>query len=88
MTDIMNDWYGPDAATFGDRVAAARESAGMTQGQLARRMGVKVLRFSVGFGKALFKRTHGRVGKAGIDIPWLFTAKPGSRLGRTFINKT
>ncbi|PXW80757.1 Xre family transcriptional regulator [Ruegeria sp. P4] len=41
MTDIMNDWYGPDAATFGDRVAAARESAGMTQGQLARRMGVK-----------------------------------------------
>ncbi|ABF64466.1 helix-turn-helix transcriptional regulator [Rhodobacteraceae bacterium R_SAG7] len=41
MTDTTSDWYGPDAATFGDRVAAARESAGMTQGQLARRMGVK-----------------------------------------------
>ncbi|MBY6135116.1 helix-turn-helix transcriptional regulator [Nocardioides marinus] len=35
------DWYGPDAATFGDRVAAAREAAGMTQAQLARRLGIK-----------------------------------------------
>lgn len=41
MTEQTNDWYGPDAATFGDRVAAAREAAGMTQGQLARRLGVK-----------------------------------------------
>jgi len=36
------DWYGPDAATFGDRVAAAREAAGMTQTVLARRLGVRV----------------------------------------------
>jgi len=35
------DWYGPDAATFGDRVAAAREAAGMSQAQLARRLGIK-----------------------------------------------
>ncbi|MBY6067061.1 helix-turn-helix transcriptional regulator [Leisingera aquaemixtae] len=41
MTEQTTDWYGPDAATFGDRVAAAREAAGMTQGQLARRIGVK-----------------------------------------------
>ncbi|OIQ24919.1 MAG: transcriptional regulator [Alphaproteobacteria bacterium MedPE-SWcel] len=41
MTETNMDWYGPDAATFGDRVAAARESAGMSQGQLARRIGVK-----------------------------------------------
>ena len=41
MTDTTTDWYGPDAATFGDRVAAARESSGRSQGQLARRMGVK-----------------------------------------------
>ncbi|PRY93961.1 helix-turn-helix domain-containing protein [Donghicola tyrosinivorans] len=39
----MNDnWYSEDAATFGDRVAAAREAAGMTQAQLARRMGIKL----------------------------------------------
>ncbi len=35
------DWYGPDAATFGDRVAAARERAGMTHGLLAKRLGVR-----------------------------------------------
>jgi len=36
------DWYGPDVATFGDRIAAAREAAGMTQAILARRLGVQV----------------------------------------------
>ena len=36
------NWYGPDAATFGDRVAAARESAGMTQAVCAKRLGVRV----------------------------------------------
>lgn len=41
MTDTT-DWYGPDAATFGDRVASAREAAGMTQAVLARRLGVRV----------------------------------------------
>lgn len=38
----MTDWYGPEMATFGDRLAAAREAAGMSQQQLARRMGVKL----------------------------------------------
>ncbi len=36
------DWYGPDAATFGDRVAAAREQASMTQAVLAKRLGIRV----------------------------------------------
>ncbi|MDW3224896.1 MAG: helix-turn-helix domain-containing protein [Paracoccaceae bacterium] len=36
------DWYSPEMATFGDRVAAAREVAEMTQAQLARRLGVRV----------------------------------------------
>ena len=40
--DDAQDWYGADAATFGDRVAAAREAAGMTQKQLAKRLGVRV----------------------------------------------
>lgn len=36
-----SDWYGQDAATFGDRVAAAREQSGLTQKELARRLGVR-----------------------------------------------
>jgi transcriptional regulator with XRE-family HTH domain len=39
---LMEDWYGPDTATFGDRVAAARDAAAMTQADLARRLGVKL----------------------------------------------
>ena len=41
MTPQDEDWFGPDAATFGDRLAGAREMAGMTQAQLDRRIGVK-----------------------------------------------
>ena len=41
-SDTPDDWYGPDAATFGDRVAAAREAGGMTQAVLARRLGVRL----------------------------------------------
>lgn len=40
--DDSHDWYSPDAATFGDRVAAAREQAGMTQAALAKRLGVRL----------------------------------------------
>lgn len=41
MTGDDYDW-GDEAATFGDRMALAREHAGMDQMQLARRLGVKV----------------------------------------------
>lgn len=37
-----DDWFAPEAATFGDRLAAAREQAGMTRKQLAKRLGVKL----------------------------------------------
>lgn len=37
-----DDWFAAETSTFGDRLAGAREAAGMTQGQLARRLGVKV----------------------------------------------
>ena len=36
------DWYSEDAATFGDRVAGARDALGMSQEELARRLGVKL----------------------------------------------
>lgn len=37
-----DNWYSDEAATFGDRLAAAREAAGMNQKELAKRLGVKV----------------------------------------------
>ena len=43
MTQSTADyWYGPETATFGDRLAAAREAAGMEPRQLARRLGVRL----------------------------------------------
>jgi HTH-type transcriptional regulator, cell division transcriptional repressor len=43
MPDIdSSDWFSADAATFGDRVAGAREAANMTQETLARQLGVKL----------------------------------------------
>ena len=36
------DWYGPDVATLGDRLAAAREAQGMSQETLAKNLGVKL----------------------------------------------
>lgn len=40
--DDIGDWYSAEAATFGDRVAGAREQAGMSQTQLAKRLGVRL----------------------------------------------
>lgn len=50
MSDSENatgfDWFGPDASTFGDRLAGARDTTGMSQHDLARRLGVKVTTLS------------------------------------------
>ncbi|TCP41397.1 Xre family transcriptional regulator [Rhodovulum marinum] len=42
MTDDASDWYSEETATFGDRLAGAREALGMTQTELAKRLGVKL----------------------------------------------
>lgn len=39
--DAPASWFDPETTTFGDRLAGAREQAGMTQAQLAKRLGVK-----------------------------------------------
>ena len=35
------DWYSPEMATFGDRIAGAREAIGLSQRDLAHRLGVR-----------------------------------------------
>ncbi len=36
------DWFSEETATFGDRLAGAREALGMSQEDLSRRLGVKL----------------------------------------------
>jgi HTH-type transcriptional regulator, cell division transcriptional repressor len=40
--DLESSWYSDETATFGDRLAGAREAAGMSREELAQRLGVKL----------------------------------------------
>lgn len=39
---MAEDWYGEASATFGDRLAGAREAAGLSQAELATQLGVRL----------------------------------------------
>ncbi len=78
MVDEDFDWYGPDAATFGDRVAAAREAAGMSQGQLARRLGVRkstLEAWEADMSEPRANKLTMMAGLLNVSIPWLLTGE-------------
>ncbi|WP_170465163.1 helix-turn-helix domain-containing protein [Ruegeria arenilitoris] len=73
-----NDWYGPDAATFGDRLAGAREAAGMTQAQMARRLGVKkttIAAWENDLSEPRANRLSMMAGMVNVSIMWLLTGE-------------
>ena len=73
-----NDWYGADAATFGDRLAGAREAAGMTQSQLARRLGVKkatIAAWENDLSEPRANRLSMMAGMINVSIMWLLTGE-------------
>lgn len=78
MTQEQTDWYAPEAATFGDRVAGAREATGMTQAQLARRLGVKKATLN-GWEDDLSEPRANRLsmmaGILNVSIMWLLTGE-------------
>jgi len=78
MIDENADWFGPDTATFGDRVAGAREAAGMTQAQLARRLGVKKTTLS-GWEQDMSEPRANKLsmmaGLLNVSIVWLLTGE-------------
>jgi len=84
MTQDDFDWFGPDAATFGDRVAGAREAAGMTQAQLARRLGVKKSTLS-GWEQDLSEPRANKLsmmaGLVNVSIMWLLTGEGDGMTG-------
>ncbi|MFC3615674.1 multiprotein-bridging factor 1 family protein [Lutimaribacter marinistellae] len=78
MTGESADWYGPDSATFGDRVAGAREAAGMTQAQLARRLGVKkatVVGWEDDVSEPRANKLSMMAGLLNVSIMWLLTGE-------------
>jgi len=78
MTGTENDWFGPEAATFGDRVAGAREAAGMTEAQLARRLGVKkatVQAWAQDLSEPRANKLSMMAGLLNVSIMWLLTGE-------------
>ena len=78
MPDTAADWFGPDAATFGDRVAGAREHAGMTQAQLARRLGIKkstLTAWEEDLSEPRANKLSMLAGLLSVSISWLLTGE-------------
>ena len=71
------DWS-EDVSTFGDRLARAREFAGMTQAQLARRLGVKtatIKNWESDRSEPRANRLQMLAGLVNVSIIWLMTGE-------------
>ncbi len=74
MQDQSDNWFDPQVATFGDRLAAAREAAGLTQAALAKRLGVKastIRRWEEDLSEPRANRLSMMSGLLGVSMPWL-----------------
>lgn len=78
VTDVQSDWFSEEAATFGDRLAGAREAAGMSQAELARSLGVR-LKTLVDWENDLADPRSNRLqmlaGMLNVSIMWLLTGR-------------
>lgn len=73
-----SDWFSDDVATFGDRLAGAREAAGLTQEQLAKRLGVRVATINAWEEDAKEPRANRlqmMAGMLNVSIRWLLTGE-------------
>ncbi|MCB1409055.1 MAG: helix-turn-helix domain-containing protein [Rhodobacter sp.] len=75
MTD---SWYSEDQATLGDRLAAARDAAGLTQAELSQRLGVraKTLRdWENDLSEPRANRLQMLAALLGVSLRWLLTGE-------------
>jgi transcriptional regulator with XRE-family HTH domain len=75
MTD---DWFSEESATFGDRLAAAREGLGLTQSQLASRLGVRlgsVQNWEADRSEPRANKLQMLAGLLNVSIVWLLTGQ-------------
>lgn len=78
-----DDWYGPETATFGDRLAAAREKSGMDQKDLAKRLGIKLSTlksWEEDWAEPRANKLQMLSGLLNVSLTWLLTGE-GSGLG-------
>lgn len=80
MDDASTDdsWYSEETATFGDRLAAAREAAGLSQKDLAQRVGIKTGTLRNWEDDLSAPRAHRLsifAGILGVSLSWLLTGE-------------
>lgn len=71
-----SDWYSDEAATFGDRLTAAREAAGLDTEGLATRLGVKLTTLEAwehDVKEPRANRLQMLAGMLGVSLTWLLT---------------
>ena len=73
-----DDWYGGDVATLGDRIAAARDAAGLSSKKLAKRLGVKhttVLDWESDLSEPRANRLSMMAGLLNVSLMWLLNGE-------------
>ena len=73
-----SDWYSDEAATFGDRLTAAREAAGLDVDGLATRLGVKIATLEAweqDVKEPRANRLQMLAGMLGVSLTWLLTGQ-------------
>ena len=71
-------WFAADVATFGDRLAGAREAAGLTQEDMAQRLGVRlttVQAWEEDMAEPRGNRLQMLAGMLNVSLTWLLTAE-------------
>jgi transcriptional regulator with XRE-family HTH domain len=71
-------WYAADVATFGDRLAGAREAAGLDQEALAQRLGVRLTTLQAweeDMAEPRGNRLQMLAGMLNVSLTWLLTAE-------------
>jgi HTH-type transcriptional regulator, cell division transcriptional repressor len=78
-----SEWFGEDVATFGDRLAAAREAANLSQDDLAQRLGVRdetIVAWEADEWEPRGNRLQMLAGMLNVSLMWLMTGR-GAGLG-------
>ncbi len=71
-------WYAADVATFGDRLAGAREAAGLSEQELAQRLGVRLTtlqNWEEDVAEPRGNRLQMLAGMLNVSLTWLLTAE-------------
>jgi len=74
----QDGWFSEESATFGDRLAGARDAVGLTQDEFARRLGVKLKTIEAwenDMSEPRANRLQMMAGLLNVSIRWLLTGE-------------